>query len=72
MSVKDESLDTWDLCVFGRPRHPSFDNERVVQRLNCSYISLDFPTVAAREDFNQALSMAMALRDKANSNLRVL
>jgi hypothetical protein len=65
MSVKKENLSAWNLTIFAQPRHPMFENRKVVQQLNCNFLNLDFNTVAEKDQFAKKFKMALNLRDDA-------
>ncbi|KAE9371023.1 hypothetical protein N431DRAFT_18684 [Stipitochalara longipes BDJ] len=61
-----ENLSDWNLAAFCQPRHPMFDNSKIMQRMERSrYLELKFASVGQKFDFVKKFDRAIKLRDEA-------
>jgi hypothetical protein len=65
-----QNLSAWNLSVFAYPRHPHFDDRKIVQSFDCKFLNLDFDSVADREEFTRKFNKAIELRDAAETEFR--
>jgi hypothetical protein len=65
-----QTLSQWNLSVFAHPRHPHFDNRKIVHSFDCKFLNLDFDTVVEREEFALKFNRALELRDAAEKEFR--
>lgn len=70
MSVKANCLNDWNLALFGQPRHPMFYDKKVLPRVECNYLALDFATVEDRQKFTKYFKNALRKRNKAENRYR--
>jgi hypothetical protein len=69
LAVKTEKLSDWNLSLFSHPRHPMFNNEKVLPRLKCTYLHLNFNSVDDRQEFGRKFNNALKKRDDAQNNI---
>jgi hypothetical protein len=65
-----QTLSHWNLSVFAHPRHPQFDNRKIVHSFDCKFLNLDFDSVVEREEFTRKFNKALELRDAAEKEFR--
>lgn len=67
-----QNLSAWNLSIFSQPRHPMFENRKIVQSIDCKFLNLDFDTMEDRIEFATKFKKALQLRDKAENEFRAI
>ena len=62
LSKAKAQVDSWNLCTISLPNHPHFNDEKVVERLEATFVQLNFPSVTQRDTFNRYLRSMLELR----------
>lgn len=79
LSKRSEHIQDWNLLVFARhqglkvanpPRHPDFNNTRIIQQLESTQLVVDFATVDERKYFTSRLRKAISDRNQAEQEYR--
>ncbi len=55
----ERGLNSWDLARFRIPRHPKYKETEVLHKVK--YVCLDFPTVAAKTEFREELTLLLTM-----------
>lgn len=61
-SLGNGTQQTWDLSVFGLPRHPLFSQR--VKSLKVTYFALTFATISEKDNFVQAFNTLSLIRNR--------
>ncbi|KAI4276398.1 MAG: hypothetical protein L6R38_005681 [Xanthoria sp. 2 TBL-2021] len=60
----EKGLYTWDLAPFRIPRHPQFKELEIIRKVE--YLTLEFESVAAKDEFRQELESLEKVRNLEN------
>lgn len=66
LSVPTSKLSDLNISIFSQPRHPSFNNRKIVEQIdNVKMLKLDFDSIEDRQEFTKKFNMALKKRDEA-------
>jgi hypothetical protein len=69
LTVKEEEIESWNLCVIGLPSHPLRNGyDSPIETVDCTFITLDFPDVEKQERFELQLKLVQLHRSKQSLN----
>jgi len=68
----EENINSWNLSLFGQPRHPDFYNRKVLEEMSCKFLNLDFTTFEDKRTFDLKFNKALDLRDTAENQFRAI
>jgi FtsZ-binding cell division protein ZapB len=69
MSVSTSELSDWNISIFSQPRHPSFNDKKVVEQIdNVKLLKLEFDSLEDRQEFTAKFNLALRKRDEAERN----
>lgn len=65
-----DQVDRCNLGLFSFPEHPHFNDSKLLEKISCSHLTLDFDSVAERKKFNLHLKALFALRNTTEAERR--